>query len=228
MPLDAVLIMSPGICLCQWSSLISVCPWCMNNSCGGNSFTSDSSQSLMLSFSTAKSQSVSWLSSPEAANTVPSVGCHSTEVMCEMWCLNAAIGFGAFDLNCLKSHILITPSSPPEAMNVFSVLFQEITLISESWADSTDSIQLDDCWPECPKCGSTGPQNKRPTHSLRSETIEGLRQTLCDQWVPFGRRPKHLIPWVSKWICFSCSRRSPEVPVWVQTSPDHSLPLDVH
>ena len=41
--------------------------------------------------------------------------------------------YGAYFLNCLKSHILMIPSSPPDAMNG-SFLFHDMTLTSLSWA----------------------------------------------------------------------------------------------
>ena len=82
-PLAAVLMMTPGICGCQCNSLISCCPWWINNSCGGTS----GSVSVVVSLSTAKSHCVNWSSEPEAANTELSVGCHSIDVIGAVWCL---------------------------------------------------------------------------------------------------------------------------------------------
>ena len=100
-PLCAVLNIVPGICGCQCNSLISVCPWWINNNCGGMDFiwsSTSSSSSPPSSFSTARSQRVIWSSDPEAANMVLSVGCHSMEVMGAVWCLNLATG-GPFFCN---------------------------------------------------------------------------------------------------------------------------------
>ena len=46
--------------------------------------------SLVSSLSTARSHRVTWPSEPDAANTEASVGCHSTDVMGAVWCLNIA------------------------------------------------------------------------------------------------------------------------------------------
>lgn len=88
-PLCAVLIMTPGNCLCQCNSLMSVCPWCMNNNWGGTSGPPSGS----LSFSTDKSQIVIWLSDPEAAKTELSLGFHSIDVIGAVWCLKKAAAF---------------------------------------------------------------------------------------------------------------------------------------
>ena len=88
----------------------------MNKSCGGTLFTESSSSSSSIfsevegasleldageeersSFSTAKSHWTIWSSAPEEAKTEESVGCHSTEVMAEEWCLNVATGEGDLD-----------------------------------------------------------------------------------------------------------------------------------
>ena len=45
---------------------------------------------LVVSLSTAKSNNVTWLSEPDAANTELSEGCHLTDVMGAVWCLNTA------------------------------------------------------------------------------------------------------------------------------------------
>ena len=52
-PLRAVVTSTPGNWGCQWSSLISFCPWWMKRSCGG--MPSGVSTSVLESFSTAKS-----------------------------------------------------------------------------------------------------------------------------------------------------------------------------
>ena len=89
-PLCAVLIMTPVSWGCQCTSLMSVCPWWINNNCGGTSGSVSSQASF--SFSTARSHKVIWSSDPEAPNTVLSEGCHSTDVMGAVWCLNNATG----------------------------------------------------------------------------------------------------------------------------------------
>jgi hypothetical protein len=99
-PDKAVLINNPGICLCQWTSFISVCPiWIKSNWSGKFSnwllsllFAVACSFFSSSSFSTAKSHNVIWLSDPAAANTLESVGCHWTLVIDERWCLNDATG----------------------------------------------------------------------------------------------------------------------------------------
>lgn len=90
-PECAVLTITPGSCLCQCSSFTSCCPWCINNSCGGTS-TSSLSVTVSVSRSTARSHNVTWSSAPDAANTVLSVWCHSTDVIGAVWCLNTATG----------------------------------------------------------------------------------------------------------------------------------------
>jgi hypothetical protein len=92
-----VLISNPGICLCQWTSLISVCPiWIKSNWSGRFStwwlFVAVDSFFSSSSFSTAKSHNVIWLSDPAAAKTLESVGCHWILVIDEPWCLNDATG----------------------------------------------------------------------------------------------------------------------------------------
>merc|ERR1712036_185824 len=134
-PLAAVLMITPGICLCQCTSLISVCPMWINNNCGGMSFSDGSTFSAPRS--TAKSQMEIWLSDPDAVNTELSVGCHSTDVIGALWCLNVATGVLFF--SCRKSQTLITPSSPPETIKG-SFLFHEMTLTSASCAFATVNI----------------------------------------------------------------------------------------
>lgn len=94
-PLWAVLIMTPGSWGCQCNSLMSVCPWCINNSWGGTLGSSSPSAVLasVLSFSTARSQIEIWSSDPEAANTELSLGFHSIDVIGAVWCLKEATGF---------------------------------------------------------------------------------------------------------------------------------------
>lgn len=75
---------APGIWGCQCTSLISFCPWWTKRSWGGTSFPPPKVSSIPKSSescSTAKSQSVTWSSAPDAAKIESSVGCHSIEVM---------------------------------------------------------------------------------------------------------------------------------------------------
>ena len=92
-PLCAVLSITPDSWVCQWISLTSVCPWWINNNCGGTCGSSVLWPAASASRSTAKSQNVIWSSEPDAANTDPSVGCHCTDVMGAVWCLNTATAF---------------------------------------------------------------------------------------------------------------------------------------
>ena len=88
----------------------------INRSCGGRvEPDADVTFSCSSSFSTERSHNVIWWSSPEAANTVLSVGCHSTEVMGPLWCLNIATGTPS--PNWRRSHTFKIPSSPPESIN---------------------------------------------------------------------------------------------------------------
>ena len=64
---------------------------CINSNCGGTS-TGFSSCPTWSSFSTARSQTVIWLSEPDAEKTELSDGNHSTDVIACVWCLNNATG----------------------------------------------------------------------------------------------------------------------------------------
>lgn len=83
--------MTPGICGCQWISLISDWPWCRNRSCGGRSFSPSTRAPTSLD-STDRSHWLTTSSAPEAANTLESAGLHSTEVMGALCCLKFATG----------------------------------------------------------------------------------------------------------------------------------------
>lgn len=162
-PLWAVLMMDDVIWGCQWSSLISFCPWWIKRSCGGSSWSS-SPLAASESLSTDKSQRAIWLSAPPDANTLGSEGCHSTVVTGSVWCLNVAteepacyrtkkkkksercVEFstkeiekkkkkGVHTLNWRRSQMWRKPSSPPETIKG-SFLFQLITLTSDRWAPS--------------------------------------------------------------------------------------------
>ena len=88
----------------------------INKSCGGREEPdADVTFSCSSSFSTDRSHNVIWWSSPDAANIVLSVGCHSTEVMGPLWCLNIATGIPS--PNWRRSHTFKIPSSPPESIN---------------------------------------------------------------------------------------------------------------
>uniref|UniRef100_H2XNW3 Uncharacterized protein n=1 Tax=Ciona intestinalis TaxID=7719 RepID=H2XNW3_CIOIN len=63
----------------------------MNNNCGGTSFKLSFFSFEISSNSTARSHCVNWSSPPQAAKILLSVGCHSTEVIGDVWCLNEAI-----------------------------------------------------------------------------------------------------------------------------------------
>ena len=91
-PFRAVLTIIPGNWGCQWISLMSVWPWWIKSSWGGTSVFSSLLPSASVSLSTAKSQIEIMSSAPDTANTLLSVGCHSTEVMGAWWCLNVAQG----------------------------------------------------------------------------------------------------------------------------------------
>lgn len=132
-PECAVDIMVPGHCGCQCNSLISDWPWCINNSCGGNLANSLSCDSSVRSTSTDKSHWATTSSAPPEANTVASVGCHSTVVTGAICCLKVATGLAPLAPNCRKSHIQSSPSSPPDIINWLSFGFHEITLISAVW-----------------------------------------------------------------------------------------------
>lgn len=84
-PSAAVLMITPGIWGWKCNSLMSVCPWWMNSSCGGRSFKPPPPVPAMpaasSSASTERSQTVSWLSAPDAASIDSSVGCHSIDVI---------------------------------------------------------------------------------------------------------------------------------------------------
>ena len=84
--LPDVLMITPGSCGCQWSSLISSCPWWMKNSWAGTPGMS----SLRSAFVASTSHNVSSLSSLEAARTERSWGHHSIEVIGPEWYLNLA------------------------------------------------------------------------------------------------------------------------------------------
>lgn len=90
-PDRAVEIITPGICGCQWISLISDWPWCRKSSCGGRSFT-PSTLALTSHDSTDRSHWLTTSSAPAAANTLESAGLHSTEVMGALCCLKLATG----------------------------------------------------------------------------------------------------------------------------------------
>ena len=92
-PLWAVLRITPGSCRCQWSSLMSVCPWWINNNCAGTSGSPCEEPAVSESRSTPRSHREIWSSEPAAANTELSRGCHSTDVMGAVWCLNRAAGW---------------------------------------------------------------------------------------------------------------------------------------
>jgi len=84
--LPAVLMITPGSCGCQWSSLMSFCPKWMKNSWAGTPGMS----SLRSAFVASTSHNVSSLSSLEAARTERSWGHHSIEVIGPEWYLNLA------------------------------------------------------------------------------------------------------------------------------------------
>lgn len=90
-PDRAVEIITPGIWGCQWISFTSVWPWCRNRSWGGRSFT-PSTRAPTSHASTDRSHWLTTSSAPEAANTLESVGLHSTEVMGALCCLKLATG----------------------------------------------------------------------------------------------------------------------------------------
>ena len=92
-PVRAVLTIQPRHCACQCNSLMSFWPWCMKSNCGGTEGSSAAPSIASVSRSTAKSHNVNWLSDPDAANTVLSCGCHSTDVIGAVWCLNMATGW---------------------------------------------------------------------------------------------------------------------------------------
>lgn len=81
----------PWICGCQWSSLISVWPWCRNSSCGGSFFKLSACSAMSLD-STDRSHWLMTSSAPEAANTLESMGFHSTDVIGALCCLKLATG----------------------------------------------------------------------------------------------------------------------------------------
>jgi len=90
----AVLTMTPGSCECQWSSLISFCPWCTNSSCAGTACWSLAELDVVTtsSGSTAKSQTVSRSSAAETASTELSFGFHSSDVTGAVWYRNDTTG----------------------------------------------------------------------------------------------------------------------------------------
>lgn len=90
-PDRAVEIITPGICGCQWISLISDWPWCRKSSWGGRSLT-PSTLALTSQDSTDRSHWLTTSSAPAAANTLESTGLHSTEVMGALCCLKLATG----------------------------------------------------------------------------------------------------------------------------------------
>lgn len=90
-PDRAVETIMPGICGCQWISLISDWPWCRNSSWGGRSLTA-STLAPTSHDSTDRSHWLTMSSAPEAANTLESMGFHSTEVMGALCCLKLATG----------------------------------------------------------------------------------------------------------------------------------------
>jgi len=87
----AVLMITPGSCECQWSSLISFCPWCTNSSCAGTS-SSELAVVTASSDSTAKSQIVSRSSAADTASTELSFGFHSSDVIGAVWYRNDTTG----------------------------------------------------------------------------------------------------------------------------------------
>ena len=90
----AVLMITPGNCVCQCSSLISFCPWCTNSSCDGTSSWLPAELELIgiSSGSTAKSQIVSRSSAAETASTELSFGFHSSDVIGAVWYRNDTTG----------------------------------------------------------------------------------------------------------------------------------------
>lgn len=90
-PDRAVEIITPGICGCQWISLISDWPWCRNSSWGGKSFI-PSTLAPTSHDSTDRSHWLMTSSAPEAANTLESTGLHSTDVTGALCCLKFATG----------------------------------------------------------------------------------------------------------------------------------------
>lgn len=97
-PDSAVEIITPGICGCQWISLISDWPWCRNSSWGGKDFT-PSTLALASHDSTDRSHWLTTSSAPEAANTLESMGLQSTEVMGALCCLKFATGRPVYNFN---------------------------------------------------------------------------------------------------------------------------------
>ena len=64
----------------------------MNSSCGGIPLGVSSGLDAPTSVSTERSHWMTWSSSPADAKTVESRGCHSREVIGEVWCLKVAAG----------------------------------------------------------------------------------------------------------------------------------------
>mmetsp|Transcript_27499 Transcript_27499/g.69987 ORF Transcript_27499/g.69987 Transcript_27499/m.69987 type:complete len:235 (-) Transcript_27499:799-1503(-) len=145
-PSPAVLMIMPGICVCQWISFRSCWPACRNSSCAGRSSgaaalpSGASAASSSGSLSSARSHTASWLSAPLDASMEPSYGHHSRPVTGPRWKLNCDTA-----PSCEKdrrSQMRSDPSSAPVASMYVTLRFQLTTLTSLSCA-CTVSMGLD-------------------------------------------------------------------------------------
>ena len=132
---------------CGWNlnSFIFFYPWCRKSSCGGISipfvficcfYASISCSSI----STEKSQRVILLSSDATASTDASLGSNWRDVIADV-CHRIFVMESNYFLfpwapspSILKSQILNSPLSSPDASKNLVFVFQLIVLISQSWA----------------------------------------------------------------------------------------------
>mmetsp|Transcript_20993 Transcript_20993/g.58227 ORF Transcript_20993/g.58227 Transcript_20993/m.58227 type:complete len:205 (+) Transcript_20993:91-705(+) len=142
-PSSAVLVMSPGMCRCQCSSLTLVCPACTNKSCGGMSagvvallpsaaMSAAMAASSSGSLSSARSQTMVSLSTEVVASMEDSWGHHSTLVTAALWCLKCATNSEGLKLR--RSQMRSVPSSPPDASMYEVEWFHDTTFTSASCA----------------------------------------------------------------------------------------------